>query len=260
MTISVTATVATTYAPAVLVDVVSSPSVSAPLKVYRVHDDGSRHRVLTDGRAVLVGSWSGYDYHAPLNRTFTYVAAAEGQPESAESSVVFLPSEDAWMVHATDPVKSFPIVKVLAGSQSQVTYQGTATEYAILNSALPVVRTDSPRSGAVGHLNVKVPAEDVAAALELFKDGGPLLFNGAWGSVDYPWMWINAKDLVVANPGPIGFPFRTFSFDFRECRAPDADVVPTWTLDDVAAAFTDLNAVAAAYSDLRALQLDIRNP
>lgn len=263
MTVTVTAAPAATPQPAVLVDVTSSPSVTAPMKVYRVHDDGSRHRVIASSR-VLIGGWSATDYHPPTNRLFSYVAAAEGEPESAPSADIYLPSVEAWMVHASRPDLSFPIMKIMAPMQP-VTYSSSSAAFDILHDptdqspSLPVIRTDTTRSGATGKMTIKIATADLSSALEFFRSGGPVLLNGPWSADELGWMWFVAKDVTVTNPGGrLSYPMRHLDFDFRECRQPDVDVTPLSNWADVAEKGT-WAAAAGAYADWRAMNLGIES-
>lgn len=263
MTVTVSAAQSSSYPPAILVDVTSSPSVTAPLVVYRVHDDGSRHKVIASSR-VLIGGWSGTDYHPPFNRLFHYVAAAEGQPESAASADLFVASDLAWMIHSSTPALSFPIRKITWPMQP-VTYSSRVASFDILQDpaddteSLPVIRTDVTRSGAAGKLAIQVAVEDLASALSFFRSAGPVLLNGPWGADEYGWTWLVAKDVTVTNPGGgLAFPTRTLEFDFRACRQPDVDVTPLSTWADVAAQ-GDWAAVAATYTDWRAMNLGIES-
>lgn len=257
--ITVTATITGSAPPAVLIDVVSSPTVTGEMRLDRVHDDGSRHRVLTNSR-VLVGSWSGPDYHPPLNRTFSYVATAEGQA-SAPSPELFLPSDTTWLIDPTDPALSFPAQRI--GPQDSVTYASKAAEFDVLSDpndsgfALPVVRSDYARSGPTGRLLLRVATRDVPGLLMLFRRNSPILLNGAYGLTDLAWSWIRARDVNVANPaGHESYPTRHIEFEWRACRQPDADVKPIVTLDDIKAVGT-FSQVKAKYVDLRAMKLGI---
>jgi hypothetical protein len=260
MTVSVSASVEYDSPARVLVDVASSPSVTGPLKLWRVHEDGTRHRVLTSGRAVVVGGWTGYDYHAPFNQDFSYVASVEGQADSAASAAQYIMSAITWLVHPADPELSVPLdVVVKFGSLRR---PSTSAKFKILGSSQPVIRTDSPRGPLAGDITVLANDDTEAQALDaLFADSGPILLNCHRPEI-VRWLWIAPGDTTMEPPG--GYyrtPYRQLSFPWEECRAPDADVQPVWDLAGLAAAgFADLAVVNAQYDDLRALQLDLRTP
>lgn len=239
MTLTVVASVASGWQPRVLVEVSSSPAVTAVLRVFRVHEDGSRNRVLTNGRAVLNGSWSGYDYHAPFNQAFTYVAATGLEADSAPSAACFLPSDNLWLMHPADPDLSMLVDKVL-GPQQPVQYASRSEEFQILNAdGPPVVRTSySSWSAQESSLTIKVARNDVPLVKALLKGNLPVLLNGPWGGDDLGWMWIQPKQVTINNAGGlIDFPTRNVEIKYKEVRPPDVDVAPVWTYADLAAEF-----------------------
>lgn len=252
MTITVTASVDAAYPPRVAVSVSSSPAVTASLTITRTNADGTVHPVLTDSEPVIITSWAGYDYHAPFNEAVTYTATASGQ--SGTSTAVFMVSDQAWLMHPSDPTKSLPVL--LLQADETVKFASPAKTYAVLNRKLPVARTSAPRGGTQGNLKIKVASADVTAALDLFADGGPLLLNGIWGANDYGWKWVLPGELSVTNPaGFVDFPFRWFLTSYVEITDPDANIVSPWNYDAVAAAYADYDTQTAAYSSYDALAL-----
>lgn len=252
MTLTVTATISASYPPRVAVSVSSSPAVVDAVSITRAHDDGTVHPVLTDSAPVIISSWAGYDYHVPFNRPVTYTAATDDQ--SATSTAVFMPSDQAWLMHPSDPTKSLPVL--LLQADETVKFASPAKTYPVLNRKLPVARTSAPRGGEQGSLKIKVATEDVTAALTLFADGGQLLLNGAWGANDYGWKWILPGELTVANPaGFVDFHTRWFSAPYVEITDPDANIVSPWNYDRVASTYASYDAVAAAFADYNALAL-----
>jgi hypothetical protein len=259
MTISMTASLQFAAQPRVLLNVSSSPSLTAVLRVFRVHADGSQHRVLTPGRAVLNGAWSGYDYHAPFNQTFTYYAQVGVVADSAQTPAVFMPSDNAWLMHPSDPDKSFPIGKILAPQQS-VTRSSRATEFKILGSTTSVIRTDSPLETVEGSFTIRVPVEDIPTVETLIADDLPVLLNGPWGAYDYGWSWIWLKNIERSNSGGfVQFPTRNYKFDYQVVRAPDTDVAPVWTYADLTAEFTgNYSTLTGVWADYDHMSLDLR--
>ena len=100
MTLAITAAYAPEHdRPSVLLTVTSGtggPSpvpVNSRIVVTRIHEDGTRHEVLTDADPrVIGGSWSWLDVHSPFGQFVTYEVAAAGF--TALSAVAFVPSGD----------------------------------------------------------------------------------------------------------------------------------------------------------------------
>lgn len=260
MTVSMTAAISGFVPPAVLLDVTSSPSVTAPLVVWRVHEDGSRHQVIT-GQAVLIGGWSGTDYHAPFNQLFHYVAAAEGQAESAATPDLYLASDVTWLIHSSDPSLSLPLdVIVKLGAKKK---PARGAKFAILPASadeapLPVVRWDSRRGPESGDIVILADDDVQVQALDALLDRGPVLLNSARSEV-VRWQWIDPGDTEWEPPG--GYyrtPLRQLSFPWEACRAPDSDLTPLSDWSDVAAQ-GDWALSAAAYADWRAMNLGIES-
>jgi hypothetical protein len=225
------------------------------LRVYRVHADGSRNRVLTAGRALLNGTWSGYDYHPPFNESFTYVASTGVEADSAPSAAQFIPSDEVWLLHPSDPARSYMVDKILAPQQS-VTRSSRATEFQILGSSKTVIRTDSPFEAVSGSFTIRVALDDVSLVESLFADDIPVLLNGPWGRYDYGWQWIWVKSISRSNSGgKISFPTRNYEVSYKVVSGPDVDIEPVWTYADATAeftgAYTTTDGVWASYGDSR---------
>lgn len=260
MTLSVTAE-AFTGPPRVLVNVASSPSEAGLLIVWRTHEDGSRHRVLTSGQAVLNGTWSGYDYHMPLNELVTYSAQTVGGVESAPSSGAWVSSDLMWLVHPSDSALSFAVGTVVS-AKSRSKPARTQT-FQILNDPLPVIRPTNRRGPQSGDLQVLTDGMEETGALEsLLADGGPVLLNSHRKDA-LPWMWVQFGDVQIEPPGGyFNTDLRLVSLPWQECSAPMVDVRPVWTYADLRAEFAastnaGLPSVFASYADMR---LNIRIP
>jgi hypothetical protein len=255
----VTAAVQFSDAPKVLLDVSSAPSVTAVLRVYRVHPDGSQHRVLTTDRATLIGTWTGFDFHAPINQPVTYIAETGLEANSAPSAPVFIPSDDGWLVA---PDGSALLVDATFGPAPDVSFASRSQGSTVLNRKLPVHRRVGPRAGRSG--SIKILCETPAGAqdvLNILADDDPVLVNLPYAAPDLGWAWVQPGEASLGVPaGKLGHELRTISFPYEETTSPDADVTPVWTFDDVTATFATFDQVTAAYADFRAMQLDIRTP
>lgn len=260
MTLTVTAVPGSTDWPSVQLSVASSPSVSGLLKVFRTHEDGSRHQVLTDSSATLVGTWVGSDLHAPFNQWVTYTAEAAGQVSAASAEVV-VPSTVVWLVHPTDPALSVMtdwITKV-----DDYSFAPVVVRSKVLNSKLPRFSASSPREGEKGSLTVLLDAEDKRRAMRaLLADGGQILLNTPYSDVELGWKWIQPGEYTEQNPTERRRnDVRTGTFSYEECQQPDVDV-RIRTLDELRADFPagTLNSLNTAYASLNDLKLDIRQP
>lgn len=259
MTLTVTAVASVGDVPAVLVDVTSSPAVTDLLRVYRVHEDGTRYRVLTDLSATIITSWSGFDYHAPFNQAVRYVAETDSLG-SAASPEVWLVSESTWLIHPSDPDLSMWVDVVT--NIADTSYKDRAQRFQVIGKRDPVTRADYPRGGESGSMSVLCDGPESWARLSaLFADGGPVLMNlkPLRGFIKQ-WKWVQPGDLTMSSPtGHDRVNVRVATFPYEEVSPPDADALPVWTFDDVAATFATFDAVAAAYTDFRAMQLDNRS-
>lgn len=252
MTITVTASGPSPF-PRVLVEVSTSPSVTAPLTLWRIHADGSRNPVLTSGK--VVGGWKGYDPHPPFNQTIQYVAEVDGQESAASGSVIVL-SQAFWVMHPVYPSRNLRPIKVV-GPQEPTSFASRAEEFQPLGSDRPVVRTSYERMREAGRVKLQITREQVTLAKALFGDDSPVLFNGPWGQHDLGWMWVQPKDVSISNPGGfIDFPTRTVDFSYIECRAPNVAPAPPLTVGEATAAFptatvADMESVWATLGDAR---------
>lgn len=272
MTLAVTAAVDFSLPPRVRLDVAATTSGplpvpgGAPVAVVRVHEDGSRWPVLLENGARLGGgSWAGFDYHAPFNQLITYVAQAAGV-ESAQSVVTELVNESTtWLIHASDPTLS--LIPEVVTKIGDLDYESDAQVFDVFNSPFPVTVSSGFRKAAASSMELMVLREDVAAVRALFADSGPILLNTpATDGWDVTWAWVQPGAVKIGNPGadgfsrgPVNHPLRAVSFPFKLIGAPDLDVTPVWTCDDVVATYATCNAVVAAYSTCTNLALDVRS-
>lgn len=257
MTLTVTAGVVYADCPAVQVNVTSSPSVTDRVQVWRTHQDGSRWRVLTEPNPVIVGSWVGNDYHAPFNQPVTYSAVAGGLT-SAASGETWVPSDDTWIVHASDPGLSVLVEKIIGPAQPYA-YQDRAVEFAVLNRKNPLLRTDSPRGGESGQITVKCSTPEQRRGVKaLLADNGAVLLNTPYTDDEIGWKWVRVKESPVSNPGGfVDFPVRYVTLSYAEVDPPDADAFPVWTAGDLKAAYATAGLAKAAYTSARNMKLNV---
>ena len=234
MTLTVTASTPGGDTPRVQINVSSSPTLNGALKVYRTHADGSQYRVLLEAGAAVIGTYVGLDFHAPFNQAVTYRAEAGGLV-SAESGAVWLVSDQAWLIHRSDPDLSVAVEKII-GPAAPVKYSSRATRFQVLNRRLPVHRHDYPLGGETGTVVVKCESAESVAALQANRaDDGVVLWNSPYTVGELQWMWVQPGDLDISNPGGVrGFPFRYATLPYEETSQPDADA-PVWTYAELAA-------------------------
>lgn len=260
MTTIVAVDEAWTEPPRMRLTVTAAGVVGADLVVLRVHEDGSRHRVLVEDRPrVIAGSWVGYDFHSPYNVPVRYVAQVTGQVESAPSAARELPSRLHWLIDPVDPARSVPVDALRAlGDPAQ---ESRATSLPIIGSPRPLVISDGYRPSEVGSFTVRVDSPQSRAALTaLLAQDGPVLIN-RW-SVDRweaAWQWVQPGNLAWVNPGGwTAFPFRIASFGTVAVDQPDVAFGALWTCADVLDTFASCSALLAAYATCNGLKTDTR--
>jgi hypothetical protein len=227
------------------------------VKVWRTHADGSVWRVLTEPNPVIVGSWVGFDPHAPFNQPVTYSAEAGGLT-SAASTETWVPSESTWIVHASDSSLSVSVEKIIGPAQPYA-YADRAVEFPVLNRKNPPLRTDSPRGGESGQITVKCSTPEQRRAVKaLLADNGAVLLNTPYTDDEIGWKWVRVREMLISNPGGfLDFPFRYITLSYSEVEAPDADAFPVWTAGDLKVAYATAGLAKAAYASARNMKLNV---
>lgn len=219
---------------------------------YRIHEDGTRWRVLTGATPRIVGgAYIDFDYHAPFNVPVTYVVQAGGN-ESAPSGEAWVISDSPWLISSSVPELSFAPAFVDDLGDESLPWNGQLVEVA--QSAYVVPRSFGYRGAGTSSLRVGVEPADVAALKALVADSSQLLLNfppqPGW---DVPWVWVQPLDITKSNPGKndnaggaAAYPYRMFNIPYAVVDVPDLDVTPVWTDGDLVAAYpTDALALAA---------------
>lgn len=243
--------------PALSLTITSSPSLSAPLTIERVHQDGSRYSILLPSEPKLIaGSWVGVDRHIPTNDDFTYEATASDQSGSVSVPPVF--STEAWLVHPTEDDLAVLVDKVAAvGPRKR---PSTAVGFQIHGARRPVFRNQGVRGPESGSLTIKCETPgSLDAAIAVLEDSGPLWLTTPHSGFEVRAIWLQPGDYEIVNPaGKDFFPYRHVVLPWVECRQPDEDATAIWTFDDLAAAFATFDAATAAYATFDKMTLDIR--
>jgi hypothetical protein len=246
--------------PAILVTVTSSPALTAPLVLWRVHEDGTRWRVLTEANANVITTWSGYDFHAPFNQMITYTAEAGGLSGSSAGTML-ISDAGVWLIHASDPSLTVLVDKVIGPAQPYK-YPSVTQSFRPLGSKLPVQRHDFPRGGESGQITIKCEDEaSRAAAKACLADNGVTLINTPFTDDDIGWKWVQIDDTELSNPGgAVPFVFRYVVLPYREVRQPDVDA-GVWTLGESrvesVTLYPTLGAAKAKFATLGAAKLRV---
>lgn len=253
--------------PQVPLTVSSSPALTAPITLIRIHEDGTEWPLLTEDAPQLVGgTWVGFDYHPPLEQDVTYRATAASQTGTSAATSVPAAGSRLWLISPTDPLMSVMATGDWPGDGARVVgfeapiRASAAVKSRILGSAYAVHQNDSPRQAPTGSVTISCDTpESVAAMQALLDDGGPLLLNTNWGS-DWTWLWIQPGDtgpaLPVANFRK--YPSRRFVIPFEATMQPDVDLTALWTFDDITALGLTFTQLAAQYATFNDMTLDIR--
>jgi hypothetical protein len=182
------------------------------LTLWRVHPDGTEHRVILPAEArVIGGSWVGFDYHAPYNGAVSWRVEAAGF--SATSGPVWVLCDSTWLISATTPGLSVQVKVAAIGDQSRPTRSGEFTP--VGGDTLFI--SDGKRGGMVGSIAVRVPAAGVGDIVTLLADDGVILINTP-GTVgwDVKWQWAQVTDQGLSNLGGWkGYPNRVVPLPFK---------------------------------------------
>lgn len=235
-----------------------------PVTVWRVHEDGSEHRVIVPtGTRLSGGSTVVLDYHAPFNQSISYRAetATQTGPVSDPTAVV---SKRPWILVADEPELSLPAAYVDDLGDEGAGYEGAATSRWVGTGRKTGIsdRTVDLSSSLV----VAFLPKHLAAWRRLLHRGDALLVNLHEPRWDRQWFWVMPTRVTIQNPGEkdnrfggkAGHPFRLASFDYDPIDPPDTDLTPLWTDGDVAAAFATDALMEAAYASDLAHELDDR--
>lgn len=255
MSLTVTAVASWTSVPQVTVDVSSSPVMQDAIRVFRVHEDGSRHRVITTEFPVLNGTWTGVDYHAPFNHPVRYQAEKEGE-QSALSPPAYLTSQWAWLIHASNPALSLR-ADMTVGPVPKRSRKSRAQVIELPGRAEPVSIPAGRRVAASSDLTVWCDSVASMNRVEaLLDDDGPILLCNP--ADDQPWKWIQPGSETYDLPsGRSKDVFRSVSFSYQVVSQPDVDLTSPWNVGGIAAQYATVGAIAAAFSTVRGVALNL---
>lgn len=225
------------------------------IDVFRVHADGTSHRVLTDpGPRLIGGAWAWLDVHCPYNQAVTYTITANGS--TVTSNPVFLPSKQVWLIHPSQAELSVMVQAVI--TLADLTADSRSTRFQPIDGKAFYL-SEGIRDGVSGSITILYT--DAAPLRELLADDSLILINtpgtSGW---DIGWMWVQPKAVTYANPTGAGrrTQIRYLTVPFDESADPDVDFQPAWTIDDVTATYATVTALAAAYATITDLVTDTR--
>jgi hypothetical protein len=266
MTLTITAEVISSI-DAPTVRLVATSTAIAPsavpnntlIDVWRVHTDGSRHRVLTDDAPRLIGGgWAWLDMHAPFNQAITYEVDAAGAV--ATSGAVWVVSDRVWLIHSSQAS-----LAVLVDGVLKIDNRSVDTRSAKFTpiGGKSIFLTEGTRDGIKGSITLRVT--DEAPLQALFADDAVILINtpGTKGW-DIGWLWVQPGQLSYDNPANlVPYKYRHLDIPFEEAAEPDVDAEPLWTSGDAEAYWTtglgvDSAGVGAHYADCLAFLTDTR--
>lgn len=229
---------------------------SALVALWRVHPDGTRHRVILQNNPRLSGgSFIDFDYAAPFNRPVSYIASSSGF--ESDPAPMILPCDKSWLIHPTNPDLSVQVGYIK--SFGDIGNDSSAVLSYPFRGAAPIRISEGARRTNDGELSLIVQSEQMAVALKgLFADDSPVLFNLTGPDLNTiwrpeNWAWISPGKTALVDPVNGASDIRYFTIPYTIIATPDGVALPTWTCDDVTAAYATCTAVAAAYASCDAL-------
>jgi hypothetical protein len=263
--IAITATVDTALAqPRIRLNVTTNTTDSMPVSpsaavtVSRLDPDGATRNVIVLANPQLSGgTWVDFDYHAPFNRSVSYVATAGGY--TSAGATITLTSVVSWLMHPLNPALSVQVDQVL--ELADTTQDSTAILSYAFQSAVPIALSEGVRHSPAGALTVLSYTPSNQTALKaLLSDSGPILLNlagpdagAAWWDVS--WAWV--------QPGQVTYPkqqlrndFRTTVIPYTQIDTPAGAEITLWTVADVVATYATVASVVAAFASVSDLATD----
>jgi hypothetical protein len=223
----------------VVVNVTASPAISAPIVVYRVHEDGSEHPLSTVDLTpdLIGGAWSGIDRHPPLNAPVTYRASTYAETGTSNPTVLW--AAGSWLVHPSDPDLTVQVDGIRSvtgrGNDSSAVAVHVLDRTNEWGERVLTHIQDQPRSAESGSLALKVDTHAQRDALRhLFASGGRVLAVTPYE--DIPWLWIQPGRVSYDPIRPVGYlPPWIVTIPYESAAEPGFAEDPAWTNDQLAA-------------------------
>lgn len=253
--------------PRIQLSVTTSPAVTSPVVLTRIHADGTEWPLLTEDSPQLIGgSWVGFDYHAPLGQDVTYRAATAAQSGTSAPTSIPTVGSRLWLIHPSDPELSIMATGTWSDEGARVVAfeapvsASLAVKSRILGSRFAVHQNDSPRQAPSGSVTIACDTPVAIAAMDaLLADGDSLLLSTNWDG-DWTWHWIQPGDTSPALPVSNWrkYPSRRFVIPFDSTMQPDVDLSALWSFDDMTATGLTFTQQAARYATFNDMTLDNR--
>lgn len=250
MSLTITAVPTGGRPPSVTLSVAASGiPANTELTLWRIHPDGTEHRVIvTDPPRLLPDTWVGIDYHCPFNAAVTY--RAEAGSETATVPAVLLSSQ-TWLISPSEPTLSLPVT--VKGIEDRST-SSRAARFAP-RGGRAVFHGEGGRDGIVSAITVQVPDDQGIRAL--IDQDSVILINTPGQGWRIGWMWAQPGQVAYRNPGRANWPYELVTIPIEESADPDVDLTPLWTcelMDQMTATegidCTELLALYATCNDL----------
>ncbi|TKV61872.1 hypothetical protein FDO65_10130 [Nakamurella flava] len=248
--------------PGMRLTVTSDQLGTVPLEVWRVHPDGSEHRVISSSRPYLIaGAWVETDIHAPYNVDVTWRVQSSAGSASTVGTVY---SEFSWLVPPSEPTTAVRLDEVVNLSSRQRETRAAkfqpVSDGSNGDNPKPIFVSDGGRGGTGVTATVRVLDEQPLWRL-LDSDTVLLLITPGPGW-RVKWMWAQVTRDEWANPGRAWWPYDDVVLTLDESADPDAELMPIWTDGDVHAwalanGLTE-GGVAAAYATDLDMQVNNR--
>lgn len=239
--------------PSVLLTVTTSPSVTAPLDIVRVHADGTEHRLIVANRQQVIGGWADRDHHCPFNQTVTYRAQVGSDIATAPA---YVGSMVPWLISPDQPETSLPIRVKSIGDRSK---ESRSAALRPVGGQLVAI-SDTVRDGITASMVIEVDDEEPLS--RLLEENPVLLVNTPGAGWRIKWMWALIGQLTYVNPGRAHWPTEQITLPLTEVAAPDVDLVSDWTSGIAAATFAaegkTSGGIVSLYADSLALVTDTR--
>ena len=263
MTLTIAAEPHPEYSPPRMKLTVTSTVTTASVLVdiYRIHEDGSTWRVITEDGVRLNSMASVFDYHAPYGVPVQYIAQTSIESASA-TDAVYLDATAAWLVPSDEP--SLAVSPAYVARLGDELYTPRVGVFDILDG-LSVSVSEDGDSKLTSTVELAVDRSTGLMALRVLASrGAPVLLNIPYKlGRDVTWRWIMATAITKSNPGTpdqwlgqTGYLWRNFTLTYTAIAAPDVVLVPTWTSQEAGDYWSSLSVTSAGLGTYYATAVD----
>jgi hypothetical protein len=212
--------------------------------VERLNPDGRWYPVRGAEPATVTGTWTGWDYEAPLGAQVTYRATSGGTVLT--SAEVVLDSLTPWLVHPGVPVLSQPLQIMGWSARERPARQAS---FRVLGSRFPVT-ISAERAAPASTLTVRTETDAANdSMLSVLADGSVLLLNvprSAGWKVEAGW--VSVGDVTEDHEAPDGRdPARIWTLPVQLVDRPAGGIQGLWTVAGLAAERLTADDVVQGY-------------